>query len=217
MKSRLKNLIPRYTILPLIVMAISQFLSYTCTKFVVSGLHHYNFESALDFAIPFLPWTVLIYVGAFAYWVITILMILQCSREHVYRFFTAHLISNLIALVFFLALPTTNTRPELEIHDFPTLLMGLIYAVDTPESLLPSLHCLDSWLLFLVIKDEERVPKWYKIFACVFSLLIFASTLTTKQHILIDVLSGWFFAELCWRVLAKEKAIQLYRRFFERP
>lgn len=216
MKSRLQRLIPAYTILPLIGMALAQVITFSCTKLVIGGMHHYNLETALDLSIPFLPWTVAVYTGAFVYWAVSIFIIIQCSREHVFRFFTAHMISSIIALVIFVAYPTTNTRPEFEVNDLFTWTMHLIYTVDTPENLLPSLHCLDSWLLFLALNDEEKVPKWYKIFACVFSLMIFASTLTTKQHVLADVITGWLFAELCYRVLAKEKAISVYRKLFER-
>lgn len=216
MKSRIQRLIPSYTILPLIGMAIAQVLTFSCTKLVIGGMYHYNLETALDLSIPFLPWTISIYVGAFFYWAVSILILIQSSRDHVFRFFTAHMISSIIALVIFVAFPTTNTRPDFEVNDIFTWGMHLIYTVDTPENLLPSLHCLDSWLLFLALKDEEKVPGWFKVFACVFSLMIFASTLTTKQHVLVDVVSGWFFAELCYRVLAKGKAIAIYRKLFER-
>lgn len=216
MKSLLRRIIPPYTVLPLIGMAIAQVVAFDLTRLFLIGRNYYVWETKLDLSIPFLPWTIAVYTGAFLFWAVSIFLVLQSSREHVFRFFTAHMISSIIAAVLFVVVPTTNTRPEFEVHDLFTWSMNLLYTVDAPQNLFPSLHCLDSWLLFLALEDEEKIPKWYKIFACVFSLMIFASTLTTKQHVLADVVSGWFFAELCYRILARGKAVQVYRTIFER-
>ena len=213
---RLKNLIPGNTHLPLVCALVLQTLVYTGTKLLMAGAHHYNFESAWDLAIPFLPWTVVIYTGAFLYWIISAVIILRSGTENAFRFLCAHCLSLLAALVFFLALPTTNTRPvpgDKTLWDF---FMRLVYTLDTPDNLFPSLHCELSWLCYLALKRIPGMPRSGKCFACVFSLLVFISTLTTKQHILIDVLGGWLIAEVSFRLCASKKVTGPFYKLFDK-
>ena len=182
----------------------------------MAGAYHHNLETAWDLAIPFLPWTVSIYVGTFLYWAISFLLILRSGTENAFRFLCAHCMSLLIALVFFLLLPTTNTRPQIEGGGLWNYGMRLIYALDTPDNLFPSLHCELSWLCFQGLKKVENVPTGGKRFALIFSLLIFVSTLTTKQHILLDVFGGWLIAEISFRLCGSKKVTAPFYKVFNR-
>ena len=207
---------PDNTVLPLVCTLVLQCLVYLGSKLLMAGAYHYNFETAWDLAIPFLPWTVSIYVGSFLYWVISFLLILRSGTENAFRFLCAHCIALLIALGFFLLLPTTNTRPQIEGGGLWNFGMRLIYALDTPDNLFPSLHCELSWLCFLGLKKAENVPTGGKRLALIFSLLVFVSTLTTKQHILIDVFGGWLIAEVSFRLCGSKKITRLFYRVFDR-
>ncbi|MGM9605687.1 MAG: phosphatase PAP2 family protein [Faecousia sp.] len=211
---RIKNLIPENTILPLVCTLVLQILVFSGTKLLMAGAHHYNFESAWDLAIPFLPWTVVIYIGAFLYWSISIVLILRSGTGNAFRFLGAHCLSLLIALVFFLFLPTTNTRPVPGNDTLWDWCMRVVYAVDTPDNLFPSLHCELSWLCCLALKNVPEVPRSGKRFALVFSLLVFVSTLTTKQHTLMDVFAGWLTAELSFRLCGSRTVTRPFYKLF---
>lgn len=208
--------IPVNTVLPLVFTLALQGLVYFGSKLLMAGAYHHNLETAWDLAIPFLPWTVSIYVGTFLYWAISFLLILRSGTENAFRFLCAHCMSLLIALVFFLLLPTTNTRPQIEGGGLWNFGMRLIYALDTPDNLFPSLHCELSWLCFLGLKKVENVPTGGKRFALIFSLLIFVSTLTTKQHILLDVFGGWLIAEISFRLCGSKKVTAPFYKVFHR-
>lgn len=216
MKARLRDLIPGYTVLPLCCTLALQMLVYMGTKLLMQGVPHYNFECGLDLLIPFLPWTVSIYVGAFLYWAAAFVVILRSEKENAFRFLCAHMLSLLVALLFFLFLPTTNTRSIPTGHSFWEWGMRLIYALDTPDNLFPSLHCELSWLCWRSLTKVKGVSKFWKIFALVFTLLVFVSTLTTKQHILIDVLGGWLIGELAFRLCGKKAVTRPFYRVFDR-
>ena len=211
-----KNLIPRNTVLPLICTLGLQALVYCGSKLLMSGAHHYNFESALDLAIPFLPWTVSIYVGTFLYWLLATVAILRGGKDNAFRFLCAHMVSLLAALLFFLLLPTTNTRPILQGHGLWEWGMGLVYALDSPDNLFPSLHCELSWLCCRCLGQTQEVSKFRKRAALVFTLLVFVSTLTTKQHILMDVVGGWLIGELAYRICGNRKITKPFYRVFDR-
>ncbi|MDE6635131.1 MAG: phosphatidic acid phosphatase, partial [Lachnospiraceae bacterium] len=86
------------------------------------------------------------------------------GKEAWFRFAAADMLSRVVCLVFFILLPTTNIRPEITTSDFTSRLVQLIYALDKPTNLFPSIHCLVSWFCFVGIRKSTRVPFWYKCF-----------------------------------------------------
>lgn len=208
--------IPENTVLPLLCSLLLQALVFQGTKPLMAGAYHHNFETAWDLAIPFLPWTVLIYAGAFLYWFLAVVLIMQSGKENAFRFLWAHCISLLIALLFFVLLPTTNTRPEVQEGGLWNWGMRLVYFLDTPDNLFPSLHCELSWLCWRSLRQSSGISKFGKNCALVFTLLVFVSTLTTKQHILIDVFGGWLIAELAFRLCGKEAIMRPFYKVFDR-
>jgi len=69
--------------------------------------------------------------------------------------------------------------------------------------LLPSIHCFVSWMCFIGVRNSPKVPSWWKEASFVIAIAICVSTLTTKQHILIDVFSGVMLAEICYALADK--------------
>lgn len=212
----LAHIIPEYTIAPLLSTLAFQVFVYSGTKLFMDGAHHYNFETAFDLATPFLPWSVLIYTGAFVYWYISYALILRDEKENAFRFLWAHMLSLVVLFLCFVFLPTTNTRPEVTGHTLWDWGMRIIYASDTPTNLFPSLHCQFSWLCCRALGHTKKVPKWFQVFAYVFTILIFISTLTTKQHVIVDVFSGWLLAEIAFDLCKSTRIMQPFYRVFDR-
>ena len=63
-------------------------------------------------------------------------------------------------------------------------------------TLFPSIHCLDSWLCWRFLVKIEWIPKWYKWINFLFTLLVCASTVLVKQHLLVDIFAGIAVAEI---------------------
>ena len=93
---------------------------------------------------------------------------------------------------------------------------GFLYSIDQPTNLFPSIHCLVSWFCFIGIKDREDIPKWYKVFSCIFAIMVFVSTQVTKQHYLVDVVGGVLIAELTFRISRRVGAYLYVQRFYEK-
>ena len=191
----LGKLIPEYTVTPLVCTLLFQVVVYSGTKLFMGNATYHNFESALDLATPFLPWTIIIYTGAFVFWYVSYVFIMRSGKENAFRFLCAHTIALVVIWLCFIFLPTTNSRPTVEGNSLWDWGMRLLYASDDPNNLFPSLHCEMSWICSRGL-DKSKAPKWYKLFAYIFTFMIFISTLTTKQHIIIDVLAGWALAEI---------------------
>lgn len=100
-----------------------------------------------------------------------------------------------------------------EMHGFGVRLMQFWYSLDGGDmayNLLPSFHCINSTISYLGVARRPEVPKWYRGYSLVMTLLIYASTLFVKQHFFLDVISGiavalvsWGAISLIWRQLRK--------------
>ena len=101
-----------------------------------------------------------------------------------------------------MVLPTTNFRPEVEGSGFIPFVMRFIYWIDTPTNLFPSIHCFVAWLGTRYIYEcrSLRHRALTGVLCTIGTLLVFASTLFTKQHVLLDVISGIVVAEIGWLV-----------------
>ena len=214
-KIRLDALMPRYSYLAVVFALLFNTVVYTGARAIAGGWHHYRIETAADRMIPFFAPSAAVYLGCYLFWAVNYILIARQSKEEVCRFFAADFLSRLVCLFFFLAFPTTNVRPELEPDGFWNQVMLWVYSVDAADNLFPSIHCLVSWFCYIGIRGREDLPVWYRRFSCVMALLVCASTLTTKQHVLVDVAGGILLAELCLRAGRCPSVSGTYRKILD--
>lgn len=204
--------IPTYSIIPLAAVLFINFLAYFASRLITRGFVHYDFSLPIDRAIPFVPAFSVIYVLAYAQWVIGYILIARESRDFCYRVLSGEIISKLICLVLFLVLPTTMVRADIVSNDFFSTLTKYIYLLDTPDNLFPSLHCLFSWLCFRSAMQMKKTGKWYVYFGLIFSLLVFASTVLIKQHVVVDVIAGVIVCEIGQFIARKTNSGRIFDR-----
>ena len=156
--------------------------------------------SSIDRLIPFIPWTIWIYISQIPLILSTAWLIKtpQLITKTYYRLAVASLISFLI----FILIPTRIPR-EMHIEGYLNrLLFSLLYASDADSNCFPSLHVSLAILAFNGIRQSiQRNVAFY----WGWSTLILISTLTTKQHYCIDVVGGiaivvasHWFVDLFW-------------------
>lgn len=214
-KIRLDALMPRYSYFAVVFALLFNTVVYTGARAIAGGWHHYRIETAADRMIPFFAPSAAVYLGCYLFWAVNYILIARQSKEEVCRFFAADFLSRLVCLFFFLAFPTTNVRPELEPDGFWNQVMLWVYSVDAADNLFPSIHCLVSWFCYIGIRGREDLPVWYRRFSCVMALLVCASALTTKQHVLVDVAGGILLAELCLRAGRCPSVSGTYRKILD--
>lgn len=161
--------------------------------------YHYQFSTALDRAIPLIPWTVCIYFGCYAFWALHYCLCAAVPLR-ARRFFTADFIAKGVCFVFFVGLPTTMARPAVQGLNVWESLVRALYILDAPVNLFPSIHCLNSWLCWASARDIPAFSRGYKAFALCAAVAVCVSTLTLRQHVLLDVAGGILLAEVCWRL-----------------
>jgi membrane-associated phospholipid phosphatase len=164
------------------------------------GSNHFHFSSPrllpmswVDYGTPFIPQTVWIYISEYVFF---IAVYFNCKdminlNKYVYSIMGLQIVSVIIFMIW----PTTYPRELFPIPkniDFFTyFIFNSLRTADTPASCCPSLHVSSVYLSSYVFLDDQR--KKFPFFF-LWGTLIAISTLTTKQHYLIDVISGLFMS-----------------------
>lgn len=188
---------------------------YVLARMIAGNWHHYTLTSRLDELIPLVPESLIIYFGCYLFWIANYVIVAKMEKEWAYKFYLADVVSKIICFVFFLGFPTTNIRPELNGTGIWYQGMTFLYSVDAADNLFPSIHCLVSWFCYIGIRKRKEIPKWYQQFSCVAAVLVFVSTLTTKQHVIIDIIAGVAIAEVSFLFTRRTKWYQYYMKFWD--
>ncbi len=214
MKRRIQ-IIPGIMWLPIILTLVCNSIAYNGSRIIMTGKFHHDLSNALDEQIPFVPWTIAIYFGCYIFWIGNYMLGCRQDREEAFRFLSADLLTKLVCLICFLFLPTTNVRPMVEGNSIWDELMRFLYQIDAADNLFPSIHCLVSWFCFIAVRKNEKIPKWYQLASLLMALSVCVSTLTTKQHVLIDAIAGVALAEGSYWFVEKSGFAKWYMEFIE--
>lgn len=187
-------------------------LAFNGARVINKTFHHYRMALPIDDLFPFLPWTIVIYFGCFLFWAVNYILVSMESREKSDRFFLADLLSKLVCLTVFVLFPATMERPEVTGSDIFSQIVRILYRIDPPTSLFPSMHCLVSWLCWIGVRRSRRIPPIYKWFSFLFAIAVCVSTLTVRQHVFVDTVAGVLLAEASYFAAGSPKLLGQFRR-----
>lgn len=157
-------------------------------------------RTRFDDAIPFLPVTAWLYLPVYAAIFIIALAGFR-SRCNFNRALRAFAFIMVVGLLGHLLIGAVYPRPLLKppFADLSSRFLAWVQSIDPPGNVFPSLHVAHTAsLAFFIHRDNPRLGRLVMVLA----LLLAASTLTTKQHFIADVLSGFALAALaCWLIL----------------
>lgn len=215
-KTWITSIVPVYGVIPVVFAFVFNSIVYSGAQLITGSWYHYNIENRLDGMIPFIPQTILIYLGCYVFWVVNYILIARQSKEKVYQFFAGDMFSRMICFAFFILFPTTNIRPEIAGHNFWADAMRWLYSMDDASNLFPSIHCLMSWFCYIAIRKNENIPRWYRRLSLIIAIAVFISTLTTKQHVIVDVIGGVVLAEISFWIGKHTCIARWYGRIFDK-
>ncbi|WP_332877509.1 phosphatase PAP2 family protein [Massilia sp. S19_KUP03_FR1] len=157
----------------------------------------YSFVTPADLAIPFMPLTWAIYVLFFPF----VIAVSAYAHEQAFDTFkVAVVVAFMVSIGCFQLFPEIVPRPDPTsiANSFLRQRITRLWEVDLPSNGLPSLHvsvtclvCRMAWLTR------------YRWLIGTTGSLICLSTLTLKQHTLVDVVAGLLLAGLCAIVAEK--------------
>lgn len=193
---KLYDFIPRYGWIMLICFLTFNMLTYYGSRLVIGDFAKHDLSIAIDALIPLRTEWIIVYVLAYLQWAIGFIAAAKERNVICYRILGGELIAKFFCLLCFILLPATIERPEIVGNAPWDHLTRIIYSIDTPDCLFPSLHCLESYICFRGATLSEKLPRWYAWAMGIFTLLVFASTVLVKQHFFVDIIAGIAVGEI---------------------
>jgi membrane-associated phospholipid phosphatase len=209
----LARLLPSSRLLGLASLFALNLLVYGVGQAVAAVGAPTNLTTAWDLALPLAPAWAVVYVLAFPYWAACYVVLAR--DDGWYAVMAADVAAKLLCGLCFLLFPTTNVRPDLP-ETAETWLLRVIYWVDAPSCLFPSIHCLESWICGRNICRRRDLPRWVRWGAAAFAGMICLSTVLIRQHVLADVAGGILVAVICGWLAPKTGLPQWLKRQSEK-
>lgn len=147
----------------------------------------------IDHVVPFMPNTVWIYISEYIFF---IAVYVTCKDlVNLNKYFYSFLGLQAVSVLIFWVWPTTYPRDSFPLPDDLNFLTHFVFSnlreTDTPASCCPSLHVSSVYLsTFIFLDDQKKKFPFFFIWGTAIAL----STLTTKQHYVIDVVFGFLMA-----------------------
>ena len=151
----------------------------------------------LDLWFAYLPWTVWVYLSQVPLLILALALAPDAVGRS--RAFYAMLLATLLAGAVFLIWPTELPRPAPPQDGITGAAWRALFLADVPRNCFPSLHVA----LALIAAATLRQRAGWRIVAPLWALVIVLSTLTTRQHIALDVAGGVLLAPPAWLIAGK--------------
>ncbi|MBY0471248.1 phosphatase PAP2 family protein [bacterium] len=155
-----------------------------------------------DKMIPFIPETVFVYVSEYILFVAAYLF--SRDMENMNKYIYSFLGLQTISVIIFWVWPTTYPRDLFPLPDNLDWLTFTVFSnlrtVDAPTNCCPSLHVSSVYLSSFIFLDEQ---KGRFLFFFLWATAVAISTLTTKQHYIVDVIAGLGLAVLSYYIFHK--------------
>ena len=196
-KNIFTRFLPAYGWAAVILLNVINLIAFQGTRLINGTWHHYDLSLPLDNMIPLVKAFAFIYLPvAYAQWIYGFYLAAREKKNICFNIFGAEIIAKLICMICFLVIPTTMVRHDVTGNDPLTLMLRFVYWVDSPDNLFPSIHCLESYVLTRGAFKMERCPAWFKWGSIPVTLLVFASTLFTRQHVFVDIIAAVAVVEI---------------------
>lgn len=174
-------------------------LSLIATVLYMASNHLHFFTPQLlplfwiDSTVPFIPNTVWIYTSEYIFFIVAYVTCKDLVNLN--KFCYSFLVLQVVSVMIFWIWPTTYPRelyplPD-DLNSFTYYIFSILRLTDTPANCCPSLHVSTVYLSSFIFLDDQR-EKFPFFF--IWGTAIALSTLTTKQHYLIDVITGLMMA-----------------------
>lgn len=190
----MKKLKENLRLLTLIVfMPIMSYL-YTILNHIPA--HAHNIAISLDQSIPFVSIFVLPYMFWHLFIPLSFALLCFLDKKAYLKTMLVYIVGCLIANLIFGIYQTTLPRAILNVTDWTTNLVRIIYKNDNPVNCFPSIHVFTSYMMLRTFLSLKANYKPAKFAVSIGSILIILSTVLIKQHTILDGLGGILLGEI---------------------
>jgi len=183
---------PRFAHLKLLLGWVGYFALYLLTENLIPPERCHVIHSPLDDLIPFWEGFVVAYVFWYVLIVGSLLFFLLYEVDSFRRLQIYIIVTQVVAMAVYILYPS---RQDLRPAVFPrenvfTWVLGIIYSVDTPTGVFPSLHVAYSLGIASAWLKSRAASPWVKGFVTAAALVICVSVAFVKQHSVLDIFSA---------------------------
>ena len=194
------------------------FLPYLTFYFLIQSfvtVSQYNLLTDIDEKIPFIPQFIWIYHTIIPVIALTAILLFQ-KREIFLGLVFSIIFAGIFMCLSYIAFPSFYPREMLV--DSSTLtgwLIEITRSIDGPHNTFPSGHVTFAWLLvfFVGLSQYTRKHLWIQGVYFFWATLLTISTLTLKQHFIVDVFSGIVLATATY-FLARKLFVRQHQQLF---
>ena len=204
--------VPGYSTAPFLADFLLHSLVYWGTMIINPNRYHWDFTLPIDAMIPVDGRWGIVYFGSFLFWAVSCVLVAREDRRTACRLLGGDMLGKAICFLFFVVIPTGNVRPDAGGPGFGNFMLRVLRFVDEPVNLFPSMHCYMSWYCARWLGRRRNRTRAGVILGYVIALLIFYSTLATRQHFVVDVPGGIAVAELVLFLEKKWNPGRLYEK-----
>lgn len=197
-------------VLPFLLAVLVYLLAYQIPKVTLPEYRLHYLNSSIDDLIQLWSPMFIIYIGAFFQWMYAIIIASKQETNKGYKYASAITIGSLIGFIIFMVYPTAIARPEVIGDGIFDKFARFIYSVDNVICACPSFHCFCSTITILILKDCKGINKNIVRNNEILSVLVYISTLITKQHVLIDIPCGIILAFISMKIAEKITFTKIY-------
>ena len=177
----------------------------------------------IDEKIPFIPPFIWVYHTLIPVTIFTAIFLFQ-RRDIFLGLIFSFVFSGIVMCLFYIFFPSFYPRELfVDISTISGWLIEITRSIDGPHNTFPSGHVTFAWLLmfFVNLSQYTRKHTWVKVAYFCWAILVSISTLTLKQHFIVDVIAGMVLAYVSYflarKIMASRTTPQLFTNRCTRP
>lgn len=182
-----------------------------------SPSHYHILTTPLDYMIPFNEWFIFFYYMWFPLMAFSYLFTFFKDQKEYLRLCTFTFTGMTIFIIVSIVYPNgLDLRPaHLANTNIARVLCNLIWSMDSPTNVLPSIHVFNSVGFAIALNKTDHLKKKYKRIASILSALIVICVMPVKQHGIVDVCTALLLALIMYYIVYV-KNIYIFKKDYHR-
>lgn len=181
---------------PLMLMLSMPIMSFTYLIINRLSTNAYDITLPIDHKIPLIKIFVIPYIIWYLFIPFSFIILCLRDKKTYYKTMLIYIVGSIVSSIIFITHQTTVPRTPVLGNDIFAKILIFIQSNDKPVNCLPSLHAFTSYLVMREMKKSSNSSIGISSITTITGVLIILSTLFTKQHAVLDVISGIILAEI---------------------
>lgn len=173
-----------------------------CNYYASRQETHYELFFDWELSIPHWPWMMVFYRSLD---LLLFIVLWALSADNMRKYAKAMMVSLYMAVPIFILVPAKLGFERLATFEQFELAYRVLYAIDLPHNLLPSMHVTYASLGIWAILKQHRRGLAFNLFMWSWLILICASIVLVHQHHVLDIPAGLLLAYINFRVFFKDR------------